>query len=294
VRSPALPTVDLAALARTVRRTLLVRAALVLAMAVALAVGVSSARAPEVRSIDLLPSGTSGVVVLDASASVEGSSRIADLLPDLYESPARRIDAALGALMERDEPVGLVLFSDVAYELLPPRSPAHALAPVRRFFGRAPEATEAVGRPPLENPWTQSFSGGTQVSTGLAEALEILERDGIANGSILLLSDLDAPDDRELGRVLERIRDSGVALRIVALADDQDREQLYARALGDGVFVDADELERPSPGTARPEAESARAASFPGAVVLAGAALLLLLALHERLLVRLPMPRRET
>ena len=90
----------LAALGRAIRRTAFVRAALLLALAAALAAGAAAAREPEVGSAGLVPSGTNVVVVLDASASVQGSSRIADVLPELYENPNRRIRAALQTLAD--------------------------------------------------------------------------------------------------------------------------------------------------------------------------------------------------
>jgi len=296
VRSPALPSGDLAALGRVVRRTALVRAGLLLALVAALGAGAAAAREPEVGSAGLLPPGTNVVVVvLDASASVEGSSRIAEILPDLYENPNRRIRAALKMLTERDDPVGLVLFSDVAYELLPPGTPGRALAPLRGFFAPLPEALASGGDQIFpENPWARSFSGGTLISAGLSKALEMLERDATENGSILLLSDLDAPGDPDLEDTLARVRDAEVAVRIVPLVTDRDRQQIYTRILGEGIFVDPDELERtlpPSVGVGRIEDRS-RAAS-PAPVVLAGAAVLFLLALHERVLARLPIPRRE-
>ena len=200
VRRPGLPSVDIAVFGRVARRTALVRAGLVLALVAALGAGAAAARTPEVENAGLLPDSSSGVVVvLDASASVEGTSRLAEVLPDLYKNPNRRIRAALQTLVERDDPVGFVLFSDVAYELLPLESPGRALAPLRRFFAPDSEAL-ATGRGETfpENPWSRSFSGGTLISAGLSKALEIIERDATENGAILLLSDLDAPDDPDL------------------------------------------------------------------------------------------------
>jgi hypothetical protein len=296
VRRPGLPSVDVAAFGRVARRTALVRAGLVLALVAALGAGAAVARTPEVENAALLPDSSSGVVVvLDASASVEGTSRLAEVLPDLYKNPNRRIRAALQTLVERDDPVGFVLFSDVAYEMLPLESPGRALAPLRRFF--APDSSALAtgsGETFPENPWSRSFSGGTQISAGLSKALEIIERDATESGAILLLSDLDAPDDPDLAGTLARIRDAGVAMRIVSLVSDRGGERIFRRILGDDIFVDPDELERtltPSAGGARIE-DRLRAAS-PAAVILAGAAVLLLLALHERVLVRLPIPERE-
>ena len=175
---------------------------------------------------------------------------------------------------------------------------SHRGARSRRCDGSSLPIPEALatgrGETFLENPWIRSFSGGTLISAGLSKALEIIERDATESSAILLLSDLDAPDDPDLAGTLARIRDAGVALRIVSLVSDRGGEKIFRRVLGDDIFVDPDELERtltPSAGGARIE-DRLRAAS-PAAVILAGAAVLLLLALHERVLVRLPIPERE-
>jgi hypothetical protein len=295
VRRAGLPSVDLAAFARVARRTAVVRAVLVLALAAALVAGAAAAREPDVEGVGLLAPGSSGVIVLDASASVEGSSRIAEVLPDLYVNPNRRIRAALQTLAGRDEPIGLVMFSDVAYELLPPGSPARTLAPLRRFFAPLQEALEAGEEQTfLENPWSRSFSGGTQISAGLSLALEMLQREAVQNGSILLLSDLDAPDDPLLDETLDRVRDSGVTVRIVSLLSERRYEEPFRRALGDDVFVDPGELERSlrsAPGLSQAPDSPRGASTLP--IALLAVVVLLLLALHEHVLARLPLPRRE-
>jgi len=286
---------DLAALGTAARRTAIVRAVLVLGIAVAALAGVALAGEPEVESAQLVLPDTSVVVVLDGSASVEGSSRIAEVVPDLYANPSRRIRAALRLLIDRDQPTGLVLFSDVAYELLPPQSPGRALAPLGRFFAPMEELLEAgTAWLYVQHPWSSAFSGGTQISAGLQTALTALERDGVKNGSILLLSDLDAPADPKLTEVLRRVRDAGVTLRIVSLLSDRSREELYIQLFGPDVLVDTDTLEAslPASDTSAVAEDTARAASL-APFVLAGAALLLLLALHELLLARLPLPRVE-
>ena len=49
---------------------------------------------------------------------------------------------------------------------------------------------------PVMNPWTQTFSAGTRISSALELAKSMLERDEVDKGSILLVSDLEtAPDD---------------------------------------------------------------------------------------------------
>jgi hypothetical protein len=295
VRRPALPTVDLAAFTHVARRTSLVRAVLVLGLVGAVGAGALAARQPEVETAGLLRPGSSGVVVLDASASVEGTSRIAEVLPELYVNPNRRIRAVLRTLVERDDPVGLVLFSDVGYELLPPETPGRVLAPLLRFFNPVAETQPTAEPGPfLLNPWTNSFSGGTLISAGIFQALEMIDRDGIENASILLLSDLDAPDDPQLESVLRRVRDSGVTLRVVSLSDDRSREQRFTRILGDDVFIDAGRLERSLPSAvAGASIDHGPRHASPMPLILAGALVLLLLGVHERVLVRLPIPRRD-
>ena len=76
------------------------------------------ARQYDVRHAPLVASGSSGVIVLDLSASVfEGG----------FEATVRK-------LVRTDERAGLVVFSDVAYELLPPGSSGREFQPLLRFF----------------------------------------------------------------------------------------------------------------------------------------------------------------
>jgi hypothetical protein len=295
MRRAAIPTADLGALARIVRRTVLVRVTLVAGIAVAAVAGVAYAGEPELERAELVPADASVVVVLDGSASVEGSSRIAEVLPDLYVNPGKRIRAALRTLVERDRPTGLVLFSDVAYELLPPRSSGSGLAPLTRFFAPLEDQIEdGTAGLYVQNPWSAAFSGGTQISAGLVKALEALEREGVEGGTILLLSDLDAPADPRLTETLRAVRDAGVTLRVVSLLSDRSREVVFTRLFGKEVLVDPEQLEAslPASGVSAPGEDTARAASLLP-LVLAGAALLVLLALHELLLARLPLPRSE-
>ena len=65
------------------------------------------------------------------------------------------------------------MFSDVAYELLPPNSPAGALLQFLRFFQpeRVLRGTPMFGR----SPWDQ-FSGGTRIAAGLKQAQQALRR----------------------------------------------------------------------------------------------------------------------
>src|SRR5436853_110527 len=140
------PTADLDALAAAARRTQVTRLLLVLALLAVLAGAVLFARGLQSGDTGLLPAGRSGVVVLDLSRSVD---------PDAL----RRMGGVLRNLIRTNASVGLVVFSDVAYELLPPRTSARRLEPMLRFF------TETNGRFP-ENPWAPTFRAGTRISQG--------------------------------------------------------------------------------------------------------------------------------
>ena len=124
----------------------------------------------------LLPSGTSPVVVLDLSWSTSSDyKRIGQTIADLASSGRR---------------IGLVVFSDVPYEMFPPGTPARELRPLLRFFA-GPKSRRSG------SPWASSLSGGTRISAALLLARDALRRDGVSNGSAVLVSDLgDSPNDR--------------------------------------------------------------------------------------------------
>src|SRR5688500_8646993 len=119
----AIPTSERGRLRPASRRTTQLRIALAAALAVLFALAVLVARQYDVRHAPLVASGSSGVVVLDLSASVfEGG----------FEATVRK-------LVDTDERAGLVVFSDAAYELLPPGSSGREFQPLLRFF-RASES----------------------------------------------------------------------------------------------------------------------------------------------------------
>ena len=66
----------------------------------------------------------------------------------------------------------------------------------RRSSDRSSVYSWHRGSAPVQNPWTQSFRAGTRISVALDLAKSALERDEVAAGSNLLVSDLEtAPDD---------------------------------------------------------------------------------------------------
>jgi hypothetical protein len=261
----AIPASESRELRSVFRRTALLRIALALSLAGALALAVFMARREDVRHAPLVPSGTTGIVVVDLSASV-------------YE-------AAMGETIERmartGEQAGLVAFSDTGYELLPPGSPGRELVPLLRFLRPSP-GTPASELPP--NPWAD-FRAGTSISAGLKVAHEALIREGVSRGSIVLISDLEIlPDEVErLAAEIGRLHEDGFSLRIVPLAPSAEKRELIEQLTGPGTLL----RDPGQTGAVRAPEERSLRAAVPWAFVLAGALLVLLLAANERALSRL-------
>jgi hypothetical protein len=260
--APRITTVDTpdanrfpaAALRARLLQLVLVGAAIALVVAAA-----TSARDLETRGKGLLPDGSTGVIVVDLSLSIED---------DDYNQVRR----AFRQLIAEDASIGLVVFSDVAYELLPPGTPASALQPILRLL-----VPPRLG-PPV-NPWMQTFRAGTKISTAVELAKGMLERDGVKSGSILLVSDLEtAPDDVPvLARTVDGLRQSSIDLRVVALAPSSDARRIFAG------FVEEDAVfEAPSSSAAVPEPETEAQSALPIALLVLAALLFLVLAAHER------------
>jgi hypothetical protein len=212
--------------ARAVTRLRLALAAVALAAAAAfLAASLRPAPAPAA----LLPPSSSGVVVLDVSASISS---------DTYA----RIGATLDRLIRSDGAYGLVLFSDTAYQALPPHTPARELRPLRRFFevGRQ-EGSGALPEAP-RSPWTQAFGAGTRISTGLELALEVIRRDRLVDPAVLLVSDLDddSGDVERVSRLAIAYRRAGIPLHVVGLNADPEDAAFIRRFLTEkGSFTEA-------------------------------------------------------
>jgi hypothetical protein len=119
------------------------------------------------------------VIALDLSGSIETAG------PNAVH---RALDELVAEAQEGG--AGLVLFSDVAEEALPPGTPARELGRFLRYFPRPQGKSDDDLIAP--NPWTTSFSSGTAISRGLETAREALP----GGGRIVLISDLeDAPAD---------------------------------------------------------------------------------------------------
>jgi hypothetical protein len=239
-----------------------VRAGLGAGLAALLVASVLVARSYDVRSAPLVASGSSGVVVLDLSASVfEGG----------FEATVRK-------LVETDERAGLVVFSDAAYELLPPGSSGREFQALLRFFRSTPSGF----LPP--NPWDR-FRAGTRISVGLEAAREALLREG-GPGKIVLLSDLEVLQDevQRLVTVFAELRRDGFDVEIVPLAPREEQRRLIELFVGGDAF-----LAEPVSGeqAVRARGEGRITTGLPWLFLLVGLGLVAVLAANERLLARL-------
>lgn len=263
----AIPTGERRRFRRSARGTLALRAGLALALLAALGLTFFAARTEGVQSAPLVAQGSTGMLVLDLSASV-------------YEGA---FGQTIQKLAEADEKVGVVAFSDAAYELVPPGTPGRELLPLLRYF--EPESTSgALPR----NPWEQ-FRAGTRISEGLALAREVLLERGVDDGSIVLVSDLEIlPDEMiRLGDVAALLRGDGIELRIVPLFPTPEKQ-----ARIDAILSSAKILRESSDAAPvrAPEASTLGAAA-PWLFVAAAALLVGLLAVNESLLARLEVGR---
>lgn len=200
-------------------------------LAAALAIGLAAialliAPSGSTPTPPLLPQGASGIVVVDVSASISW---------DTYA----RIAATLDRLRRGGGTAGLVLFSDTAYQALPPGTPVSELGAFERFFEvKAPSQPGLQPQPP-RSPWTDSFSAGTRISTGLSLALNVLQQEQLRKPVVLLVSDLDddAGDLESLTSVALAYRHVGVPIRVVGLNPSPEDARFMQRLLPQGGSV---------------------------------------------------------
>ena len=257
----AVPSTDIDALAPYARRTRRLRAALAAVMVGLLIAALLLARGSDDSPARLLPPGTSGIVVIDVSRSVDGQT---------YEPIA---DVLLQLIALR-EPVGVVAFSDVAYQLLPPGSPSRELRPLLRLFTPEQSGVE-------ESPWSPAFTAGTRISTGLELTRAIIERQQVGNGAVLLVSDLQtaSSDITDMTEAIIGYRRAEIPLRIAALGAQPQNRRLFERLVGKDAFAD---IERSGVSAAAAADTDGGRGPLPRAFLLVGALLLLALAVHER------------
>lgn len=268
-RRQAIPLADTGPFAAAARRTATIRLAAALGLVGLAAAAILLGRNPNTHEVRFLPERSNGIVVLDLSASISSDtySRIGQTLDELASSRGR---------------YGLVVFSDTAYEALPPGSPATALRPMLRFFKLPPQLRPGVAPTFPVNPWTKSFSAGTRISTGLELARSILIAHRGARPAVLLISDLDdEPNDLPAVTGLAlAYRREGIPLSVVGLNPSSEDERLFRRFVGStGSFSRAPLGSEQSRGSS--------GASFPGWLAVVALGLVLLLAVNELVCARL-------
>ena len=271
--SSRLPVADIAELLPAWRRTTVIRALLgVLLVALVLVAAFQSSHGTGHRPLQLLPRATNAIVVLDLSASISS---------DTFD----RIGETLDQLAATNGRYGLVAFSDVAYQALPPGTPSAQLLPFARYF-KVPDQ-QAPGLAPTfpRSPWTTSFSAGTRISAGLGLALKIMRSQRLTHPGAILISDLndDQGDLGNLGSVALAYRHEGVPIRIVALNPSQDDQHRFETLLGDAVRITQARL----PGDRREQ----QGADFPLALALLADVIALALAANELFAARLTWSR---
>jgi hypothetical protein len=277
LRGPSIPIATTADLAPAVRRTLVLRillAAILIGLVIA---ATETGRSRAAAGKGLVPGGTGGMLVLDVSRSIK---------PDAN----RTITNVLQQLVAARTRIGLVAFSDIAYELLPPGSPSSELQPLLRYFAPTPPKPGPDPYPP--NPWSTNFSGGTQISSGLAVAHAALTRAGEPKGPILLVSDLDtAPDDvPRVALTFNQFKAQGVPFRIVAVSPRTDNLSLFQNLAGKDAFTQP--VKRTSGGTG--ETEGTGRGRIPWGLIVIALLVLGALAANEHWNGRLPIPRPQT
>jgi hypothetical protein len=259
-------------------RTMVVRWSLFALLVALILLAAASSRHPHAEAQPLLPPQAGGVVVLDLSASITS---------DTYS----RIHESLQTLVSRGGRYGLVLFSNVAYEALPPGTPASAIEPIARYF--TVPATVVPGEQPTfpNNPWSASFTSGTEISTALdlARSIELAHR--VKHPAVVLISDLaDDPNDfQRLNTVLSEFLVEHIQLRAIALNADPNDVARFKSLISQASSIVPAGLSGPQDAAVAPPGTA-----FPLSLVELAIAVALLLAVTEVVAARLDWdPRRS-
>jgi len=242
VTPSAIPLGDASALRAQRNRTRLVRLVLAAAMVAAGIAAFFLAGAPTATTAPLLPRRSTGIIVIDLSASVETAE-----LADMYSSLMRLADSK--------GRYGVVLFSDQAYEALPPGTPATDLKQLAYFFHPVPRPVVSKGVPTATpsggvtfnstvpiyptNPWASGFTLGTTISAGLNLAASIIQTAHV-KPSVWLISDLgDNPPDVPLVTSAAKMYDrDGIRLNVIGLDPTKTDAKFFESLVGPtGKFI---------------------------------------------------------
>jgi hypothetical protein len=232
----SIPLAGAPALRPWARITAAVTGALAVAAVACCVIFLLISRTPQTHTFVPLAAHTQAVIVLDLSASISS---------DTFS----RIGGTLRALSRSDERFGLVVFSGDAYEALPPGTPAADLAPLVRYFTLPAQSQPGFLPSFPTNPWSNTFTAGTRISSGmqLATAIAVAQH---PRATIILVSDLDDdPGDLPtLAQVLYADRSERIPVHIVGLNPSPDDLEFFRVALGPNApFVQAPTLNAPPP-----------------------------------------------
>jgi hypothetical protein len=246
------------------RRTTIVRVTLALGLIAAAALALGFARSGGITEASYLPSNGTNVVVMDFSYSISGGEY------SLIVNALRKIAAS-------GNPVGLIGFSDVAYQLLPPGTPSRELEPVARLFVPLPSPHGEIKFP--SSPWT-GLQGGTRISTGLDLADQSLQRAHVHKAAIVLVSDLETSSDDAPAVVdaVSSLQRHGYSLHLVGLAPTPPSLHFFEGLVGRKAFVGEKSL---GSSVENPGSSGLLSGQTPWAFILAAALIALLLAANE-------------
>ena len=236
-----IPYAGARAFAGLAARTRLVRACLAGLLVALVLAAAAGARHPHASVQPFVPAGAGGVVVLDLSASVTS---------DTYS----RIRESLQELVARGGRYGLVVFSNTAYQMVPPGTPVSALQALLRFF-TVPGTTPPGEQPSFPtNPWAASFTSGTEISLGLDLARQLELTYHVRHPAVVLISDLaDDPNDfQRLDAVLGEYQLEGISLRVIALNAAPADVQRFRGLINKASSVIPAALEGTNPGALAP------------------------------------------
>jgi hypothetical protein len=261
-RADAIPSAELDAFGAVARRTRIVR--LALAGLLTLGTVVALLVVPQADERRFQPARNVGIVVLDLSTSVR---------PSTYELIRRQLEG-LAATNRR---FGMVVFSDVAYQTIPPATPARELEPYVRFF--QPEYRfDEEGNPLPRSPWEQWFSAGTSISSGLLLAAKLLEERTYEQRGVVLISDLadDPSDYQTLADTVSLYSRRQIPLSVVALDPTPEDSEFFTRLLDNPGAIGNVSLPTQQSGRGQLRV----AAAFPVATGILAALVIALLALN--------------
>jgi hypothetical protein len=262
VTSSGIPLTDARRLSGYVHRTLVVEvAALVAAVALVLGFALGS-RHPQISAVTSLPTNANAIVVLDLSASISS---------DTFS----RVGNTLAQLASGRDRYGLIVFSDEAYEALPPGTPAADLRPFVRYFVLPAQTTPGFQPSFPTNPWTTTFTAGTKISAGMALARQVALA-GVRRPVVVLISDLDDDpgDVPRLAAVLAQYRADGIPTRVVGLNPTPADQALFAKLLGPNAPIIQASLPNGTPAVRS-------TTGFPWLLVVLGIAVAGVLAVHQ-------------